>query len=335
MTSCRGVVVVSLVLLLAAGCLKDVTFRTVIEEDGAVNRYVRIKAEHAPRVDSDLILPPKDGWQVYKNEERRFEAQGQFKSVAEIPLDWQKKPPKESGILETSKSIKRYTPFRTPLFTIHEYTETIQDVATREQFDKAVEDLVGYRKMLYAIADGMYGEELDFTAARAYLDEVVVPWARRLAGAYWAQRLDKETPLEQGMLRLLSVRLAELGVAVPEKADGDALGKALEAWAYAKLAELVKTKAGGKLTARQVEARIEALTASEASRKRLDAINVAAQERLYGGQEAFESALTGAVTRLAGAYLQFLKHGFRFETSVTVPNGIKISIVAGHPFLVF
>ena len=56
-------------LALNAGCLKTVTIRTVIEDDGSAERYIKIESqgERAPSVDSDLRLPERKGWELYKS----------------------------------------------------------------------------------------------------------------------------------------------------------------------------------------------------------------------------------------------------------------------------
>jgi hypothetical protein len=313
-----------------AGCLKIVTFRTVLQPDGAVERHVVIESVKAPDVDSDLILPPKKGWQTYRNEPKRFEARGLFKSVADIPLDWQKRvkdDKKKDGkdeplFAETSKSVKEYRRFDCALFTTHEYTETIRDVTSIEQFAASGEALLALRTLVYAVAEEGWGKTYDFSRAKQYVEDTLVPRARVAAMQYWAARVDKRPGLEQRLKQLVTAHAKALGVAVPEKAAH--FGDAFERWALAKLRELLVRRDGAAVTEADVKALMQGSVDADGARKDdglAARVRVAVIKR-YGSEDKAEQALAPQLYRLAGAYLQFLAHHFRFSATVVMPGQI-------------
>ena len=312
---------VAFLLLLNTGCLKTVTFNTVIRNDGAVDRHIQIACEGVG-LEDDLKLPDKKGWQVYKKTDGTFEAKGRFASVADIPLDFEKTDDaaKKAGITETSKSIKRYGTTDYALFTVHDYTETITDITSRKKFDEGVEFFIGLRQFGYIALDRTCGDEVDFTKLKAYIDKEIVPRFCRLAAGYWEARVNKDPGLEKRLARVGIKLLRELGVELPEnveeaeKKSQEIMGK----WLKAKFGELVKPKKGVKLTVDQIAERLNKVFKDEKAQK--IAKQLAAVQ--FGGEEEFEKHLTRHALSLVGAYLQFLSHGFTFDAVVVMPGQI-------------
>ncbi|MFW6158928.1 MAG: hypothetical protein ACOC8E_06175 [Planctomycetota bacterium] len=328
-------------LLLCAGCLKTVTFDTVIHEDGSVDRHVRMvctggDAEHRVPLENDLRLPPEEGWQAYKKTERAFEAKGRFRSVADIPLDFEKTVEMEIGeqtvpFKDTSKSVKEHRTTDYGLFTVHDYAETITDVTSPEEFGKAVEKLVGLRQLVYDVADEVYGAEYDFSAAKAYVDKEIVPRARRLASAYWSARADKSPGLVQRLQRLLVESVRDLGAEVDIDTNADITDEQMEAafgddgpverWILGKLAGLIKRKDGKALTPKQVEKWLDSVSENERVRPAAERWLV----KRFGGKKEYQKQLQTMLFRLVGAYPQLLSHGFRFDAAVAMPGEIVAS----------
>jgi hypothetical protein len=313
-------------LLANVSCLKIVTLRTVIHENGAADRNVCIESRDAPDVESDLRLPAKEGWQHYEKTPKRFEARGHFDSVADIPLDFEKTVtgPDDKPFEETSKSVKDYRSFRCALFTVHTYTETITDVTSREAFDAAVEEFIKLRTFGYAAAETVLGDEFHLDAATAYVDKEVVPRVRRLAALYWQAARDKRCDLNERLSRKdaplrrqVEKILGELGMTIATLDDGTIDGnKTFPPWFYGKLSELVPRKNGEKLTPEQWTARLAA------DGKAWEAAWKAVVEQRFGTTDAFERHAWRHGLRLVGAYFQFLAHGFDFRVSVVMPGQI-------------
>ena len=310
-------------LLANPGCLKVVTFRTIIEQDGSVERFVKIESRDAPDVDSDLRLPDKRGWQQYKKEPKRFEARGKFKSVDAIPLDFEKTVdgPGDQPFKETSKSLKRYRAFSCALFTVHTYTERITDVTSREEFDAAIEEAINLRTMGYKILEKVYGDEFDLAPLKAYVDKEVVPRFRRLAAGYWEARLDKSAHLDQRLSRCVEALLGELGVKVDKEKDGTIdLNDTFGDWFPRKLSDLVPLRKGGKLTPEQWKTRLK--QQDELGNKNTKAVAKALVLQRFGTEKAFEEHVARHGLRLVGAYLQLLAHQFNFDATVIMPGQI-------------
>jgi hypothetical protein len=312
-------------MLAVAGCLKTVAFRTALQPDGRVERHVKVESIQAPDVDSDLILPPREGWQEYVKEPKRFEARGLFRSVADIPLDWQKRV--NSGgkdrmkFAETSRSLKEYRRFDCALFATHEYTETIQDVTSAEQFQEAVEEFLALRGILYRVADDAYGKTYDFSRAKAHVEKEFVPRFRVAAAEYWAARGDKRPGVEDRMKKLIVKHFTALGVKLPD--DEDAYGDAFERWLFVRFTELSVRRDGEKVTAEDIE---ELVRGDKPAGVQRDIGLVErfrqAMDKHFGSKKKADQHLRRLVFRLAGAYVQILAHRFHFNATVVMPGPI-------------
>jgi len=346
-------------LLLNAGCVKIVIFRTVIKDDGSVERYVKIESRNgradkadskdekdaegqprtdrsdgdgpsaffrnnAPSVDSDLKLPDKKDWELYRHEDHVFEARGTFKSVAAIPLDFRKghhvTEGEEKSFIEKSKSVKKYKVFRCALFSVHEYTETITDCTSPDEFQKAVEKVIALRPLLYAIVEKTYGNEFDLSDLKTYVDREIVPRVRRLAVVYWDAGKHKGPEREERFKQAGLKLLRELGVALPEDVDDRGAEDASKKWLYEKLSELIKRRNGKPLTSKEVKKQIEG--ADDNEHKRLTAIAKEIITKRYGSEDAFAAHLEGIGDKLFGAYFEVLSHGFQFDVTTVMPGQV-------------
>ena len=302
------------------GTIRDVTLRTKIKADGSVERHVKVEAREKATVGGDLKLPDSKGWQEYRKEEKVFEVRGTFKSVADIPLDFEKV--KSEEIKESSKSVKVYSSFQCALFSTYEYTETITDISTFEQYSKATEQCLALRTFLYEIAEEAYGKEYDLSAAKAWIEKEIVPRLRTLLAVNWEASLNKKVDRNKRTEAYGMKMLAELGVT---KRDGeeDLDDKDFEKFFLAKAAELIKPKKGGKLTPEQVKERVDRMVEDDGDRVKKIAKQIVTKR--FGSEEAFDAHVAEIDARFFGAYTEFFDlfpERFFFEVSVTMPGRI-------------
>jgi hypothetical protein len=218
--------------------------------------------------------------------------------------------------------VKVYSGFQCALFSIHEYTETITDISTFEQYHKAAEQLLALRTLLYEIAEEGYGKEYDFSAYRAWLEKEIVPRVRTLLAVNWEASLNKKVDRSKRLEALGTKMFAELGITKRE-GEKDFGEEDFEKFFYAKMAELIKPKKGGKLTPKQVEALLEKIAKEDGDRIKKIAEQVVTKR--FGSQEAFEAHVVEIDARLFGAYTEFIDifpDRFSFQASVTMPGRI-------------
>ncbi len=315
-------VLFAILVVFAVGCgtIRDVTLSTKIKADGSVERHIKVEAREEATLGSDLKFPDPKGWQVYRKEEQVFEARGTFKSVADIPLDFEKA--KNEQIKETSKSQKTYSSFKCALLSTYEYTETITDISTFEQYNKATDQFLALKAILYELAEEAYGKEYDLSAAKAWIEKEIVPRARMLLAVNWEASLNKSADRNKRGEVYGKKLLAELGIKQREGED-DLDDEDFSKFFYAKMAELIKPKKGGKLTPEQVKERVEKMVEEDGDRVEKIAKQIVTKR--FGSEEAFEAHVAEIDARLFGAYTEFFNFfpdRILFEASVTMPGRI-------------
>jgi hypothetical protein len=344
------IIIVAALLGTAPGC-ELYRIDTVLHPDGSVTRAIYQPQSTVPAAARrpeawqhiTYALEPdrleKQGWsgkitdlpiQASTQDRAYFAGWGTFPSVARLP-DHFVHTVGEGKDAWTGKLVRTYLRNDYAFVVEHIWTETLTDVVTLRDMDKARDELV---ELLLRVGEDVFGETLgkDYDATELF------QWLRTEGKSWLAESLDfafvhcarhkgpaARAALEKGLLDIAGRHGLRLW-AEGKPLKGDALQRAVEEFAVDRVARSVRRKKDGQRVDRETVVGWQIALDKPDEKDAPNPFKAAAKKVLaekYGGEEAFQKRTEPLLMRIFGLYQDLiLGKPRKFECTLTVPGEV-------------